>query len=247
MHDYKRNLFQQKVSLKDKLESSILLNLLPEKELNRPSYSIATISRIMSNYIRTLRQVVKREWKFETLNLYEAVYPLFVDFYECVIANELGVRRENINWDNFYGVLTVTEGQNLCFSIEKDKIKVEIHNPIDGPQLNVYMESNFMVMVRLLSYYFQSPENIPTELLLDLEENINLGSIFDQWISASDHPNLIPDMNINFDNKKYKIEVNIIQPVNEGIIPLIPLKERLKDGDFNYYENHPSKLGRVNN
>lgn len=227
MPDYKKNTYQKNIELKDKLEESILLSLLPEKELNRPDYTIATISRIMSSYIRTLRHVTKREWKFEVLNIYESFFPLFIDFYECVVSNELGIKRENVIWDTLYKVQVSTSKINFLFELCGDEIKIRDSDIYDGPRMNtIYFESNFMNMIRRLSYYFQSPNTLPVELLEELEYSINLDSIFQQWMSASDNHSLIPQRDINIDGRGYKI-VNNLPPTDNMIAPP-PLKERLR-------------------
>lgn len=234
MHDYKNNLFKPSIEPKDRLEQTILLDLLPEKDLNRPSYSIATVSRIMSSYIRTLRHIVKREWSFEVLNLYESVFPLFVDFYECVVANELGVRKEKVEWGQIWNNWITELWGRFKFKVTNGVIHVDyLPCPLDAAE-GCYLESNFMVMVRRLSYYFQSPENIPTELLKELEGDINLGAIFNQWMTVSDNPQPLSDKNIEFYEAEYKVELDFGVGRVEGAIPPETLKERLKNSSFNY-------------
>ena len=232
MHDYKNNLFKPQVEPKDRLEETILLDLLPDKDLNRPSYSVATVSRVMSSYIRALRHIVKREWKFDVLNLYEPMFPLFVDFYECVVANELGVRKENIEWDCLWHKDVAELWCKLTFKVRGDDIF--INGYYDSPDIieASYIESNFMMAVRRLSYYFQAPESIPVVLLRDLEQDINLGSIFSQWMAVSDDPKAIPDRSIEFSEQGYALVLDFT--VGTSFAPLETLKERLKDGTFNY-------------
>ena len=240
MHDYKNNLFKPSIEPKDKLEQTILLDLLPEKDLNRPSYSIATVSRIMSSYIRTLRHIVKREWSFEVLNLYESVFPLFVDFYECVVANELRVRKEKVEWGQIWNNWITELDDRFKFKVTNGVIHVDyLPNPLDTAE-GCYLESNLMVMVRRLSYYFQSPENIPPELLKELEGDINLGAIFNQWMTVSDNPQPLSDKNIEFDEGEYKVELDFGVGRVEGAIPPETLKERLKNSSFNY-DNYKDK------
>lgn len=235
MHDYKNNLFKPSIEPKDRLEQTILLDLLPEKDLNRPSYSVATISRIMSNYIRTLRHIVKREWSFEVLNLYESVFPLFVDFYECVVANELAVRKDNVEWGEIWNSRITELWGRLKFQVVNNVIHVDyMVEQTPYTEEGYYIESNFMVMVRRLSYYFQSPENIPPELLKELEGDINLGAIFNQWMTVSDNPQPLSNKNIEFDEEEYKVKLDFGVGTVEGALPPYTLKQCLKNSSFNY-------------
>ena len=252
MPDYKEN---KLIEIENYLEQTILQDVAnPNSVLNRPDFAVATISRIMSNYIRTLRNVATRQWSFEVLNLFEFASPLFTDFYECVIANELGYKRENIDFYMLYKTNTITYDEILKFRPRGKLLEVFpnfegnpefVNNPVNDVEdeddnesslsnPNYYIESPFIKLVRNLSYYFQRPDKIEVDFLLRIEKEIDLSMIFKNWMQASDNPSFYNIPEIKFKKEK----LTIWSPNNMGIgepnKPIQYLKERLRDGTFNY-------------
>ena len=237
MPDYKNNQLLEWFPEEQRLDNSILKDIAsPNNTINHPDFTVATVSRIMSNYIRTLRNVATRKWQFEVLNLFEFAYPLFINFYECVVANELAWSRNFIDFSFIYKVGIMTNRGNLTLSaVEKDKLDEEP----PAPELD-YRESNFMKVVRVLSYYFQSPDKIGIDFLPFLEDSINLSAVFNQWMNASENPSNCKGANL--DNLRSGELILYPNAKNKSPIITRSLKEALKDGGYKY-EKAEEKIG----